>query len=211
MKIPISKEGLKLIKIFLIFTICSYILGTVSSLFYFLFFILLIICLFLVYFFRDPERVINKDNNVILSPADGKVIDIIETEQNKTIKIFMSPFNVHIQRASISGKISSIEYKPGKFLPAYMPGSDNINEQNILIIKNTELNLEVIIKQIAGILVRRIVCFVKPDDYVLQGQRIGLIKFGSQVDLIVPNNVVLEIETGQKVKGGTTIIGRFSS
>ncbi len=202
MRIPIAKEGLKLIKFSLIFVIGFYILSYLHWIFYFFCGCSLIITLFLLFFFRDPERKVIINENYVLSPADGKVIEISEKEGEKLIKIFMSPLNVHIQRAPITGKVNSIEYRPGKFLKAYAKKSSEVNEQNIIKIENIEL------KQIAGIIARRIVCWVKEGANVQQGQRIGMIKLGSQVDISLPALYNLRISEGQKVKAAITVIAQ---
>jgi len=205
MKIPIAKEGVTVIKFFLIFAIGFYILGILHWFFYIFALCSLIIVLFLFYFFRDPERKIEIDENKILSPADGKVIEISEKEGTKIIKIFMSPFNVHIQRSPITGKVKSIEYKPGKFLRAYVKESSEVNEQNIIEIEDIQ------IKQIAGIIARRIVCWVQEGANIQQGQRIGMIKLGSQVDISLPILYNLKIKEGDKVKAGISVVAERRS
>ena len=172
------------------------------------------LALFFVLFFRDPERKIPSGENLIISSADGKVILIkpfenldFVGEKGTLVSVFMSVFDVHVNRAPVSGKIKYFKYNPGKFHPAFKDKASLENEQ-------TELGLEnehgkIILKQIAGIIARRIVCKVKPGDSVKAGQRFGMIKFGSRVDLFLPENVEIKVELNQKVKAGETIIGIF--
>ena len=176
--------------------------------------IFFLLSLFFVFFFRDPERKIPSGENLIISSADGKVILIkpfenldFVGEKGTLVSVFMSVFDVHVNRAPVSGKIKYFKYNPGRFHPAFKDKASLENEQ-------TELGLEnehgkIILKQIAGIIARRIVCKVKPGDSVKAGQRFGMIKFGSRVDLFLPENVEIKVELNQKVKAGETIIGIF--
>ncbi len=163
-----------------------------------------IVSLFVLYFYRDPERIIVTDDNRVLSPADGRIFEIQKDSDRQIIKIFMSPLNIHIQRAPVLGTVASINYKKGKFLPAYDQKAEIENEQNIIKLSTEPGNIE--IKQIAGILARRIVCWVNNGDKVIQGQRIGMIRLGSQVDLSLPEYLNLKVKTGDKVKAGITVI-----
>ncbi|MCK4223544.1 MAG: phosphatidylserine decarboxylase family protein [candidate division Zixibacteria bacterium] len=169
---------------------------------------------FFLFFFRDPERKAPNGENLILSSADGKVILIKPFENLKfvgekgtLVSVFMSVFDVHVNRAPISGKVKYFKYNPGKFHPAFKDKASLENEQ-------TELGLEnergrIILKQIAGIIARRIVCKVKSRDSVKIGERFGMIKFGSRVDLFLPENVEIKVKLNQRVKAGETIIGIF--
>ncbi|MEJ5166302.1 MAG: phosphatidylserine decarboxylase [Thermoanaerobaculia bacterium] len=171
---------------------------------YFFAFLFFILTLFFLYFFRDPEREIPKEG--VVSPADGRVIKVEEKERELKVSIFMSPFNVHINRAPISGKITKIEYKKGKKYPADSEKSSDLNESNTFYIENEKYNLRV--KQIAGILARRIVSFKKEGDTVQKGERIGLIKFGSRVEVFLSGSFNLLISKGDKVYAGYTIIAK---
>ncbi len=176
--------------------------------------IFLLLSLFLAFFFRDPERKVPDGENLILSSADGKIISVkpfdnleFVGEKGTLVSVFMSVFNVHVNRAPISGNVRYFKYNPGKFHPAFKDKASLENEQ-------TELGLEnehgkIILKQIAGIIARRIVCKVKPGDLVKAGQRFGMVKFGSRVDLFLPENVEIKVKLKQKVKAGETIIGVF--
>lgn len=207
MQIPfINKEGYIVIKLLLIAVISSYILGYITMYFYFLSILFLSLLVLSICFFRDPKRKIYQDENVILSPADGKIVNISKENSLYKIAIFMSIFNVHIQRAPVSGVIDSIEYKRGKFVSANNPIASN-NEQNIIIIRNNSISAPVCVKQIAGIFARRIVCWVNAKEKISQGQKIGLIKFGSRVELYFPDQFKLKISLGEKVYAGITVIG----
>ncbi len=167
---------------------------------------------FMVYFFRDPKRVVPTDTNVIVSPADGRVTRVSaleEANENSAtlVSIFLSPLDVHINRSPIAGEVTSVAYLRGKFVPATDARASVINEQNVLTIQGETIT--VICKQIAGILARRIVCWKRAGDRVALGERIGLIKFSSRTDLILPANVEVLVTVGARVRGGTTIIGRL--
>ena len=171
-------------------------------------FLFLALTLFVGFFFRDPDRSIPAEEAVVVSPADGKVVKISgESDGTTRISIFLSVFNVHINRSPIAGKVESIRYVPGKFKVAFDERASLENEQNIWVIDNDSQKVR--FSQIAGILARRIVCWKKPGDRVGKGERIGLIKFGSRVDIFLPKNVTLEVALGDKVKGGNSVIGRF--
>ena len=193
--------------LFIVFVLSQNMLGLAGTL------IFLILSTFFLFFFRDPERKVPKDGNLILAPADGKVILIkpfgnLEFMGGGTlVSVFMSLFDVHVNRTPVSGEVKYFRYNPGKFFPAFRDKASLENEQ-------TELGLEnehgkVVLKQIAGILARRIVCKLKHGDLVKAGDRFGMIKFGSRLDLFLPQNVYIEVKLNQKVKAGETIIGIF--
>jgi phosphatidylserine decarboxylase len=167
---------------------------------------------FMLYFFRDPRRVVPIEPNVVVSPADGRVTRIARlspgsNESATLVSIFLSPLDVHINRAPIAGKITDVSYTSGKFLMATNEQASVVNEQNALTIEGDQIS--VVCKQIAGILARRIVCWKHTGDPVALGERFGLIKFSSRTDLILPANVKVTVTEGMKVRGGTTIIGRI--
>ena len=187
------------------FILGCFILGLIFNLFFaplaIIFYLLAICCLL---FFRDPDLTINADEKFILSPCNGTVMNVIENENGQTeVRVFMSVANVHLQRAPISGTVKSVEHKPGKFLKAHLPQAYIENEQNIITIENE--NGTFIIKQIAGVLARRCVSWVKPGDVVKQGDKIGVIKFSSQVDLIMPAGYDVRVKVGDKVTSGLSI------
>ena len=170
------------------------------------FYILAILCLL---FFRDPDLTINADEKFILSPCNGTVMNVIENENGQTeVRVFMSVANVHLQRSPISGTVKSVEHKPGKFLKAHLPEAYIENEQNVITIENE--NGTYIVKQIAGILARRCVAWVKPGDVIKQGDKIGVIKFSSQVDLIMPAGYDVRVKVGDKVTSGLSIFAIIS-
>lgn len=206
MKIPLAKEGFIFIVPLLVMTILTCALSFYwAAVFFGLSF------LFVTWFFRDPERRIPNEPNVIVSPADGKVTEImtekepINGELCKRITIFLSVFNVHVNRVPIGGTIEDIRYNPGKFLAAFNPKASMDNEQNIILINNGKVN--VLVKQIAGLIARRIVCWPKKGDYYESGQRYGLIRFGSRVDILLPENTKLSVACGDRVRGGKSVIG----
>lgn len=170
------------------------------------------LCAFMLYFFRDPRRVPPTETNVVVSPADGRVTRVSrlspDSETSATlVSIFLSPLDVHINRAPIGGMITNVSYTSGKFLMATNERASLVNEQNALTIEGSEIS--VVCKQIAGILARRIVCWKKAGDPVALGERFGLIKFSSRTDVILPDNVTVTVSPGMKVQGGTSIIGRI--
>lgn len=167
------------------------------------------LALFTIFFFRDPKRKIPEQNNALISPADGTIIKIEtikrDNKQYKMISIFMSVFNVHINRAPIDGTIKSIRYNPGKFLPAFNDKASIQNEQTEIIISRG--GVEYVMKQIAGLVARRIVVRIKEGEEVSRGQKIGLIRFGSRVDIMFPEDIDIKVQNGDKVKGGISILG----
>jgi phosphatidylserine decarboxylase len=169
----------------------------------------LVLALFVAFFFRDPERSIPVEPAAIVSPADGKVVRIFsESDGTTRISIFLSVFDVHINRSPIGGKVESIRYLPGKFKMAFDERASVENEQNVWIIRSERWQIQ--FSQIAGILARRIVSWKRTGERVEKGERIGLIKFGSRVDVFLPRNVTIDVCLGDKVRGGSSIIGRFN-
>lgn len=171
----------------------------------------LVIAGFMCFFFRDPKREPPADPNVIVSPADGRVMYVTslgESEGNPAtlISIFLSPLDVHINRAPIAGRIVDVSYTRGKFLMATNNNASLINEQNAITIEG---RITIICKQIAGILARRIVCWKSKGENVALGERFGLIKFSSRTDLILPQNVEVFVTPGMRVRGGVTVVGRI--
>jgi phosphatidylserine decarboxylase len=170
---------------------------------------LLLVMLFMAFFFRDPKRVPPTDPDVVVSPADGKVTRITSAADSSTVvSIFLSPFDVHINRSPIPGKIVDVLYSPGKFLMATNEKASLVNEQNALTIQGEKIT--VVCKQIAGILARRIVCWKAEGDSLGLGERFGMIKFSSRTDVLLPASVRVTVKEGDRVRGGTTVIGRIS-
>ena len=166
-----------------------------------------LIALFMAYFFRDPERAISSETDIIVSPADGRVTRIEENDEGKFISIFLSPVDVHINRSPIAGKVTKVSYITGRKKPATSDQASIVNERNALIIEGEKIT--VVCTQIAGILARRIVCWKKEGDSLAIGERFGLIKFSSRTDLQMPPNVDVLVKVDDKVKGGETIIARI--
>jgi phosphatidylserine decarboxylase len=204
----IVRDGLPFILVPAVVFVVLLLLGfTYVALFF------LIIAAFMAYFFRDPHREVPVDNSLVVAPADGRVTvvkKVAESEESPTlISIFLSPLDVHINRAPIGGEITDIKYVKGKFLMATDSKASLVNEQNVLTIKGDQIT--VVCKQIAGILARRIVCWKRAGERVLLGERFGMIKFSSRTDVILPSNVEVLVTKGMRVRGGISIIGRIRS
>lgn len=193
------------------FVIISLLIAIIFS--YFGFWILAIafaiLTLFMVYFFRDPNRTISIEADIIVSAADGKVTRIEENENGKLVSVFLSPLDVHINRAPIAGKIVEVDYIRGKKVPATRNDASFINERNSIKIEGEKMT--VVCTQIAGIVARRIVCWNKLGDNLEIGQKYGLIKFSSRTDLLMPDNVEILVKIGDRVVGGETIIAKLKS
>lgn len=167
-----------------------------------------LLALFLMWFFRDPARQIPQDPGVIVSPADGKVEDAewIETSAGSRVRvsIFLNVFNVHVNRVPVGGTVRLVEYREGAFLNALNAESAVHNEQTLITVDAGDYSVS--FKQIAGVLARRIICNLREGDQVVRGQRMGLIKFGSRTDVLLPANVELRVKAGDHVKGGSSIL-----
>jgi phosphatidylserine decarboxylase len=171
-----------------------------------------VVSVFMAYFFRDPRRQSPTDSNIVVAPADGRVTRVRLVEEAvpdsaTVVSIFLSPLDVHINRAPIAGEVTNVSYTRGKFLMATDENASLVNEQNALTIKGEKVT--VVCKQVAGILARRIVCWKRAGDRVALGERFGLIKFSSRTDVLLPASVEVLIAEGARVQGGTTIIGRI--
>jgi len=171
----------------------------------------LLLAFFFLWFFRDPERRIPNTASALVSPADGKVTDVSQVSENGgphfRISIFLSVFDVHVNRSPISGFIRKVAYQRGKFLNAMNPASAEQNEQNIVTVEGE--GQTVVFKQIAGLLARRIVFNKKLGDRVERGERIGLIKFGSRVDVLLDRSASVQVKVGDRVKGGSSILAHL--
>ncbi len=166
-----------------------------------------LLTLFMAYFFRDPDRVIPTEPDIIVAPADGRVTRVEENKDGKFVSIFLSPLDVHINRAPIAGTIAEKVYTFGKKIPATSNNASLVNERNSLFIEGEKIS--VVCTQIAGIVARRIVCWRSKGDALERGERFGLIKFSSRTDLQMPSNVDVLVKVDDKVKGGETIIARI--
>ena len=206
----IHKEGYKFLAISIILTFFAWLFSGI------LFFVLLVITIWVYYFFRDPDRVSIEDDSFLVSPADGLITQILETDGPKElnlnnekftkISVFMNVFNCHVNRIPITGTIDEILYKPGKFLNASLDKASEENERNYYKI-TSENKDDIIIVQIAGLIARRIVCDVSKNQSLKQGERLGMIRFGSRVDIYFKNFNVLA-KVGQNVSAGESLLAK---
>jgi phosphatidylserine decarboxylase len=172
-------------------------------------FVVLILAVFVCFFFRNPIRQIPDGSNLVVSPADGRVVKISEAEGGaQTISIFLNIFNVHVNRSPISGELMQLEYRRGRFKAAFDEEASRVNEQNVLTISGT--HIQVVVRQIAGLIARRVVCWKKPGHQLQRGELIGLIRFGSRVDIVLPAQVKIRVKIGDRVSGGSSILGEYS-
>jgi phosphatidylserine decarboxylase len=204
----LASEGYPFIIFFSVLTIISFFIsgGIWIALLPF------ILTLFMLYFFRDPERIAPEGDNIFVSPADGKVILIKNVREDQYLKsdaieisIFMSPLNVHVNRAPCDGVVESVVHTKGKFLSAFKHEASLQNE-NIAMLLNTKHG-KILVRQVAGFVARRAVCRVNPGDILKKGQRYGIIKFSSRLDVYLPKDTDIKVKLGDKVKAGETIIG----
>ncbi|MEW6130710.1 MAG: phosphatidylserine decarboxylase [Acidobacteriota bacterium] len=201
-----AKEGIPFILIFLIpAALFLYLTWWVAA------GLCLFLAAFMAFFFRDPARLCLTDERLILSPADGRVVMLAPVDANDAhspvqVAIFLSPLNVHINRSPIAGEIIDLVYKPGAFHVASKDIASVENEQNVITIKGRYVT--VVARQIAGLLARRVVFWKKKGDYVKMGEKVGLMKFSSRMDLVLPPEVEILVNIGDRVVGGISIIGR---
>ncbi len=168
-----------------------------------------ILAAFTCYFFRNPDRNIPEGENLIVSPADGKVVKIVQSPDGaRTVSIFLNIFNVHVNRSPIAGQLKQMEYKRGKFKVAFDEEASRVNEQNVLTIDGKGMQIQV--RQIAGLIARRVICWKEPGYNLERGETFGLIRFGSRVDITLPENVRILAKVGDHVKGGSSIIGEYA-
>ena len=209
----IAKEGRIILipLLFITFPIGVYAHASNNFVLIILYSILGSLFLFCLNFFRDPVRSIPSEKSIVVAPADGKVVRIENIndsnigESSQLVSIFLNVFNVHVNRVPIDGLVESVERKQGRFLAAFNHIASDENEQVITIINNESGKYK--IKQIAGLIARRILCYAKEDMKLNKGDRLGFIRFGSRTDIIMPKKITLKVEVGQKVIGGETIIG----
>lgn len=212
--IKLAPEGYPFILVFLGFTILVALFSPLGGLLPF------VLTLFMAYFFRDPERRIPEGEKIFVSPADGKVILIQNVNEESIptllkgeaggfieVSIFMSPLNVHVNRAPCDGVVESVVHTPGKFLSAFKHEASLQNE-NIAMVLNAK-NGRILVRQVAGFLARRAVCRVKPGVYLGKGERYGIIKFSSRLDIYLPKDARIKVKLGDKVRAGETVIGEM--
>jgi phosphatidylserine decarboxylase len=207
----LAPEGYPFIFVFLLATIITAVVGQPWMIM-----VPLVLLFFMLYFFRDPERNAPEDNRLFYSPADGKIIQIKETEKNELssnraleVSIFMNAFNVHVNRAPCEGTVREVRHYPGRFQAAFKHESSLANE-HITMLMNTEHG-GIVLRQVAGLLARRAVCRVKQGDVLKQGQRYGIIKFSSRVDVFLPLNAVIKVKLNDKVKAGETVLATITN
>ena len=173
-----------------------------------------VLALFMLYFFRDPDRVTPDDPGAIISPADGRILVVGDADPAakpagawKQISIFLSPLDVHINRLPCDGRVTRVQYTPGRFLPAYNPNAASVNERNeVWLDRGGET---VVVRQVVGVLARRLVCRVGPGATVQTGERYGLMKFGSRIDLYLPTRCTLKVRVGDRVRSGETVVATW--
>ena len=216
----IHKEGYRsIIVAFVFFAIINlltlFFLSAISPLIGWLIFVAsFALFIFIISFFRIPNRTYTTGDETIVAPCDGTVVVIEEVEPDEYFKerrlqlsIFMSPLNVHVNRNPVAGEVLYSQYHPGKYLVAWHPKSSTENERHSVVYRSN--GKEMLVKQIAGALAKRIVNYLKPGDQVTQGSEMGFIKFGSRVDLLLPIDTKIEVKINQKVKGGVTVLGKW--
>jgi phosphatidylserine decarboxylase len=177
--------------------------------------VVLILTCFFLFFFRDPERSVTKDADAVISPADGRVMvagvptgEACPAGNWQQISIFLSPMDVHVNRMPIGGRVTKVEYHPGRFLPAYRADAGDLNEYTEVTVDHH--GQPIIVRQIVGVLARRIVCRVKEGDVVHAGDRFGVMKFGSRMDIFIPVSAAIAVTVNDKVVGGVTVIARLA-
>lgn len=215
----IHREGYKHILIATLIFVALSLLATwgfysIPILFWLFELILFLLWFWVIWFFRIPKRTFTFGENLIVAPADGKVVVIEETDENEyfhdrrlQVSIFMSPLNVHVNRSPIKGTTAYMKYHPGKYLVAWHPKSSTENERTTVVIENE--NITLLLRQIAGAMARRICYYVQPGDAINQNDEFGFIKFGSRVDIFLPIGTEVNIKIGDVVKGGQSIIAKL--
>ena len=208
-----AREGIPFVALFALPALIAGVFAglTASVLLWVLAIACLLLTAFMAYFFRAPARTVPSESGIVVSPADGKVlvverIDASDEASATQVSIFLSPMDVHINRAPIGGTIESVTYKPGEFRVASRKIASEVNEQNVISIRGAEMS--VVARQIAGLVARRIVCWKKAGEHVETGERIGLMKFSSRMDVIMTSDIEVLCRIGDRVVGGETVIGR---
>ncbi len=199
----VAKEGWIFLFPFIVLTLLSFFMGwhIILTL------VFAILGFYVAWFFRNPYRQIPDDPDSIVSPADGKVVGVHKMEDGRhLITIFLNIFNVHVNRCPIGGTVEHVEHFKGLFLAAYKEEASELNERNLVVIRDGDFRVDVI--QIAGLIARRIICWVGKSQEVARGERFGLIRFGSRMDIILPESCEVLVKSGQKVAGGCDILAR---
>jgi phosphatidylserine decarboxylase len=208
--IPVAKEGIPFIACGGLLILGSWMAGWVG-----LTCVMGSLTLFTIWFFRNPARTIPQGKNLIVSPGDGTVVAVEQEFEHRFLKepsvrisIFLNVFNVHINRMPVAGVVQDVVYIPGQFMAANLPGASANNEQNALMLRRSDGN-KILCVQIAGLIARRIICWVVPGEQVKKGERFGLIRFGSRMDVFLPHNSVIQVKIGARVKGGSSILAEL--
>ena len=216
----IHKEGytsiaLCILFIFIINALVQFLLPDVNWIHWVIYILSFTLFLIILQFFRSPYILVERNEDQVICPADGKVVVVEETEETEYLKdrriqisVFMSPINVHVNRNPISGIVKYFRYHPGKFLVAWHPKSSTENERTSIVIENS-MGVSILFRQIAGALARRIVCYSKEGEQAIQGEQFGFIKFGSRVDIFLPIGTEVNVNLGQVVKGGITVLAHL--
>ena len=209
---PVAVEGIPFVVIAGIISVLFFVADLIIPAVFFS-----LVTLFIVWFFRNPERSVPPGEKNVISPADGKIIDVREMQENRIlnkrmlkISIFMNLFNVHVNRLPCTGKVVDIVYNPGKFVSANLDKASLENEQNAVVLE-TPAGEKIIFIQIAGLIARRIVCWLRKGQFVKRGERFGLIRFGSRVDVYLPVGTDVRVSLGDKVKAGESILAVMKS
>ncbi len=204
----IAPEGYPFIAVFLLIT------GLVAVFVPLAAFIPFLLTAFMLYFFRDPDRKIPDGKNIFVSPADGKVIlikDVHESEHlnadMKEVSIFMSPFNVHVNRSPCDAKVKTVKHTEGRFMAAYKDDA-SVRNENIAMVLETKYG-DILVRQVAGFVARRAVCRKNEGDILMRGERYGIIKFSSRLDIYLPKDIQIKVKIGDKVRAGETVLGSF--
>ena len=206
---PISRDGWLYLGILAVLSVLAYWVWSWLAT------IPIILFLFTLFFFRNPEREVPTDELTLVSPADGVIMDVERVFEDQflngesiRVRIFLSIFNVHVNRCPMAGTVVFRSYRPGQMIPAFKSHASELNEKNYVGIQNK--HLQILVTQVTGFIARRIVCWVQKGDLMGKGERFGLIKFGSCTEIFVPTNVAIKVSAGEKVRGGISVIGRVS-
>ncbi len=206
---PISRDGWLYLGILAVLSVLAYWVWSWLAT------IPIILFLFTLFFFRNPEREVPTDELTLVSPADGVIMDVERVFEDQflngesiRVRIFLSIFNVHVNRCPMAGTVVFRSYRPGQMIPAFKSHASELNEKNYVGIQNK--HLQILVTQVTGFIARRIVCWVQKGDLMGKGERFGLIKFGSCTEIFVPTNVAIMVSAGEKVRGGISVIGRVS-
>ena len=217
MRIPLAKYGVREVGIWGGLALAGALVAAVFA--WYLAWVFVLGLLLILYFFRDPQRRAPAEPGVVVAPADGRVVEVAEVEEGvymhmrvHKIAVFMSPLNVHVNRAPCSGRVETVEHRSGRYKNAADPSASAENECVAMVLGDVEGGRRVLVRQVAGLIARRIVCAAAVGEYLERGQRFGMIKFGSRAEVYVPadGHFVVAVRPGERVRAGETVVGRFS-